>query len=123
MSTNKTEHFGLHSWVPEDELHLSEINENFEKLDLGAVRILTGSYSYNFSERIELGVKPLAVIVHCTGGNSNNTSLMYHGLASQDMPYGTALVLDESGFTPGRDDSYSARLVSNVYGYHYIVFY
>ena len=33
MSTNKTQNYQLHSWLPEDEFHLTEINENFAALD------------------------------------------------------------------------------------------
>lgn len=33
MSTNKTPNYQLHSWLPADEFHVSEINENFTKLD------------------------------------------------------------------------------------------
>ena len=33
MSTNKTEHYGLHSWVGEDVFLRTEFNENFAKLD------------------------------------------------------------------------------------------
>lgn len=33
MSTNKTPNYELHSWVPQDDFHLSEINENFTGLD------------------------------------------------------------------------------------------
>ena len=34
MGTNKTEHYGLHQWVPEDDFLRTDFNENFEKLDL-----------------------------------------------------------------------------------------
>ena len=33
MSTNKTPNYDLHSWVPQDDFHMTEINENFAKLD------------------------------------------------------------------------------------------
>ena len=33
MSTNKTPNYELHSWVPQDDFHLTEINENFTGLD------------------------------------------------------------------------------------------
>lgn len=33
MSTNKTEHYGLHSWEGDDDFLRSEMNENFGKLD------------------------------------------------------------------------------------------
>ncbi|MBP3520093.1 MAG: hypothetical protein J6J87_01975 [Oscillospiraceae bacterium] len=33
MSTNKTPNYDLHSWVPQDDFHMTEINENFTKLD------------------------------------------------------------------------------------------
>ena len=34
MGSNKTEHYGLHQWVPEDDFLRTDFNENFEKLDL-----------------------------------------------------------------------------------------
>ena len=118
MSTNKTEHFGLHSWVPEDELHLSEINENFEMLDQ-SVRVLAGKYTSN--HRVELGVKPLMVFTTCATNDS--TSLAKSGIATQSMPLGTALILDESGFTAGYDSNIGVRLAYLAYPYNYIVFY
>ena len=33
MGSNKTEHYGLHQWVPEDDFLRTDFNENFEKLD------------------------------------------------------------------------------------------
>ena len=33
MSTNKTPNYDLHSWVPQDDFHMTEINENYTKLD------------------------------------------------------------------------------------------
>ena len=42
MSTNKTPNYELHSWVPQDDFHLTEINENFTGLDseLAALDVL-----------------------------------------------------------------------------------
>ena len=117
MSTNKTDHFELHSWLPEDNFQLSEINENFKKLDAGA-RILTGQYSGPC--RVELGVKPLAVIIICARGVED-----YHthdAIATQDYPVGTALVLDESGFTTSTDASIWVRMDSTQ-PHNYVVFY
>lgn len=36
MSTNKTEHLNLHSWVRSDRFNMDEVNENFSKLDQAA---------------------------------------------------------------------------------------
>ena len=33
MSTNKTQNYNLHSWVPEDDFLRSEFNDNFTSLD------------------------------------------------------------------------------------------
>ncbi|MDE6108151.1 MAG: hypothetical protein K2F83_05700 [Oscillospiraceae bacterium] len=33
MSSKKTQNYQLHSWLPSDEFHVSEINENFALLD------------------------------------------------------------------------------------------
>ncbi len=42
MSTNKTTNYQLHSWLPSDEFHLTEINENFTALD-AALKAEAGS--------------------------------------------------------------------------------
>lgn len=80
MSTNKTEHYALHAWEPEDDFVRQEFNENFAKLDtalaglqssLGAkLEIVTGSYTGNdaATRTITLGFRPkLLIIVEKTG--------------------------------------------------------
>ena len=138
MSTNKTTNYRLHSWQVGDEFHLAEVNENFDLLDKAIkaeaqtaaagradldgrkIQILTGNY--NSEDRVELGVKPLAVIVMCTYGNVP-TNYSHMGIAAQGMSYGSALVLDESGFTPGVDGGYYAQLTYSGRRFNYIVFY
>lgn len=44
MSTNKTQNYNLHSWVPEDDFLRSEFNDNFTSLD-GALKALSDGLS------------------------------------------------------------------------------
>lgn len=122
MSTNKTENYQLHSWVPSDDFRLHEINENFAKLDQaasGKVGMIVGQYMG--ACRVELGVRPLAVIVIGITGGSENYS--YHAIAAQDLPFDAALVLDESGFTTANDTNRWVRLGIASIRYNYVVFY
>ena len=63
MSTNKTQNYQLHSWVPEDKFLRAEINENFARLD-GSARVVVGSYEGDgAAERtISLGFQPKVVL-------------------------------------------------------------
>lgn len=88
MSTNKTTNYQLHSWLPSDEFHVSEINENFTKLDAAlkaeaqergrvdseAARLVCGSYtgpSSTTTIQINLGFKPKVVFA------MNSTGAIY----------------------------------------------
>lgn len=99
---------------------VTALEKTIKELDGKKIQILTGYYVG--SNRVELGVKPLAVIVHHTQGNMGS-GYCYDGLATQELPYGKALVLDESGFTPGLDNAIYASLAFTGFGYRYIVFY
>lgn len=59
MSTNKTQNYQLHSWLPEDEFHLTEINENFTALDTAlkneAQTAATGRTSLNTALSGQIG--------------------------------------------------------------------
>ena len=59
MSTNKTQNYQLHSWLPDDEFHLTEINENFAALDAAlkaeATAATSGRTSLNTALTGQLG--------------------------------------------------------------------
>lgn len=82
MSTNKTQNYQLHAWTAEDEGHLSELNENFAKLDERAVQIVIGSYiGDGQGERaFDLGFPPKAVILVNDIGVFNSSGT-YGGVA------------------------------------------
>ena len=127
MSTNKTENYGLHAWVAGDDFLLSEINENFGKLDGGA-RMLTGTYTGDGTEGriIALGVTPKAVLVLQGGLLLQQGSYSYGGLALSDMPAGNPTLVEivEEGFQV-LYRNYGGVLASNQGGklYSYIAFY
>lgn len=50
MSTNKTQNYNLHSWVPEDDFLRSEFNENFTGID-GALKALSDSLAAEAAAR------------------------------------------------------------------------
>lgn len=75
MSTNKTQNYQLHAWVPGDDFLLSEFNANFAAIDgllaempiNKKLKIAVGSYlGDNIRNRvIELGFRPKAVALAC----------------------------------------------------------
>lgn len=116
MSTQKTQHYQLHSWVPEDDFHLTEINENFAKLDkalkdeaqtaaagltgkadkttvaaLG--KLVTGTYKGNgeSSQTVDLGAPILAVHIESFKGTrpDDHSNLVWGGLIFPDCPLST----------------------------------
>ena len=107
MSTNKTENYQLHSWVPEDDFHLTEINENFTKLDQALDQelkkrdatlkkkgqLVTGTYTGNgeSAQTFDLGAPVLAVLIECYNGKrpSTNSSVTQGGLIFLDHGLGS----------------------------------
>ena len=65
MSTNKTPNYQLHSWTPDDEFHVSEINENFTKLDAAvkeeAQAAATGRSALNTAIQAETAARSQAM--------------------------------------------------------------
>ena len=107
MSTNKTQNYQLHSWTPQDEFHLTEINENFTALDTvlsvlpRKLEAVAGSYTGNgaASRLIDLGKKPVAVFTERVGGFRHSSNMVYGGLATRQAGLLTAMVLSDTGFT------------------------
>ena len=96
------------------------LESSIKDLDGRKPQILTGSYVGN--DRVELGVKPLAVIVMIARGNMGSSTNWY-GMAFWDNPLGSALVLDETGFTPDWDGGLHIHLGFASHPYHYVAFY
>ena len=77
MSTNKTQNYQLHSWTPEDDFRLHEINENFTKLDTAVAqaiaRPVVGQYTMlgESPVLVSLGFRPRAVMLDISNGGSS----------------------------------------------------
>lgn len=91
MSTQKTTHYSLHKWVPEDPFLREEFNENFATLDdqvFKAARVAVGYYTGNGSEwrTLTLPFQPRAVFVIMRDGLLRGSSDVYGGLAVTGSP-------------------------------------
>ena len=88
MSTNKTKNYQLHAWKPTDDFLLTEINQNFEKLDRLMPRIVMGSYIKSGSGDmvVDLGFRPKAVHIENQGGSRGSGSAS-GGLFLDGDPY------------------------------------
>ena len=133
MSTNKTTNYQLHSWVPEDTFLLSEMNENFEKLDEalnrevkklgedleGTLKAVTGSYQGDGekSRDIALDGKPLAVIVEERGGYRTSGVSIMGGLITREMALGSGVQITDTGFATSYADSVHMNAKSKYYSY------
>ena len=72
MSTNKTQNYALHSWLPTDDFQLSEINQNFAALDAAArwfVGTYTGTGTKGEGKETVLGVEPWVKLVVILGSS------------------------------------------------------
>ena len=137
MSTNKTQNYNLHSWLPADDFLRTEINENFTKLDtalstgLAALtnrmdkRILFGWYSGSgSSERtISLGVTPRAVLL-ATEEGFISSNLCFGGLAltgkSVLRSSTPCLTIVEGGFQVSKNSISSTN--NSLHEFYYIAF-
>lgn len=111
MSTNKTQNYNLHSWLPTDEFHLSEVNENFDLLDAalkaeaqtaargrsalsaqmaGKGELVVGSYTGNGAptQEIIVGHKIKAILIETTKGErpDHGSLYAYGGLHLPNVP-------------------------------------
>jgi hypothetical protein len=104
MSTNKTAHYKLHSWVPGDDFIRAEFNENFDLIDSAIEeRMVVGTYTGDATaERfIDLGFTPRAVLVLKYDSELKSGSSVYGGLAVTGQPVvgrQTVLKLTDGGF-------------------------
>lgn len=116
MSTNKTTNYELHSWVPQDDFLLTEINENFAALDSAVAakadksaltalqtvvaakpNVVYGSYTGTGSTmRLQLGFTPKAIWVAGNNGAFATSGGAYGGMATslgmQSSPSSSKLV-------------------------------
>lgn len=115
MSTQKTQNYNLHSWLPADDFLRTEINENFTKLDaaLSALsaekaRVVAGTYTGDGASQqfISLGFTPAAVLVLSKSGQATTNYDYYGGLALKNAPVyyssgsgqGNNIEVSEGGF-------------------------
>lgn len=134
MSSNKSEHFQLHLWNPQDDFLREEFNENFNKLD-GAAQVVVGTYTGDGadSQIIALGFQPKAVLVIRADGKINSGYDMYGGLAIWGSPalyqsgntYPIVTVVPEGFTVYAKSVSTSYYVGSNIKNslFHYLAFY
>ena len=112
MSTNKTQNYQLHSWTPEDDFRLHEVNENFTALDtaLGSeaaartqqiaakAEIVSGVYigGGQYGHHIDLPRAPQSVHIETPSG-CRSTNLTNGGLFTEGS--GGIVALDATGFS------------------------
>jgi hypothetical protein len=104
MSSQKTEHYQLHQWLPQDDFLRAEFNENFQKLD-GALNtqsntlgqkleavfgVYTGDGAAN--RVITLGFSPKALLLFQRGGLAGTASGSYYAYGGLVLP-GNPLIL------------------------------
>lgn len=130
MSSNKSEHFQLHLWNPQDDFLREEFNENFAALDAatgGKIGAVFGSYTGNGanSQHINLGSRPTAVHTAPNDGTAGNNYNVFGGLFGHGAPLGASFAsVDDTGFTVigSKANSYS-RINDAGQRYHYLAFF
>lgn len=144
MSTNKTTNYQLHSWLPTDEFHLTEINENFALLDAALrsevgelseqmnvqikskARIVAGKYVGNgaLTRHIDLVGRPSAVLIEHYGNQRMGGTFTVGGLSVNGEGLAGYITYDDTGFTVQRSTlNDSSTLNTNNITYFYIAFY
>lgn len=136
MSTNKTEHYGLHAWEPGDDFVRAEFNENFAKLDTALaalaqgmgdkLELVTGSYigDDRSGQTIVLGFQPKFVILVNSSGLPYAGSDLHHQMGgfffSGMGGYNMICSLNANGFsvyTNGITDYVTANDKGQTYCY------
>ena len=129
MSTNKTQNYNLHSWLPADDFLRTEINENFTKLDTALSGLLSaGAYTGDGrgQRTVSLGFTPRAVLVMSQDGSTRNYYGNNGGLALSSAPVllGSVQVVSivEGGFRVVSTTSGSQSVTTNGSNmvYHYL---
>lgn len=133
MSTNKTQNYALHAWVPEDDFLLSEINENFAVIDAALAGTVTaGTYTGDGTQGrfIDLGFTPKAALIlpqdqHTSGSYYYRGGLTVAGSPLLNDSSSSARIV-EGGFQVSHfffsGGNYSTTVTCNNNGgvYHYI---
>ena len=129
MSSQKTEHYQLHQWQPQDQVLREEFNQNFTKIDAVVGGLLaTGVYAGDdkIDRTIELPFTPSAILVIQSYPYLCDTYTVRGGLAVQGSPVLSNTVecvtIVEKGFVVHNlyQDGYAARTNCRNYYYHYI---
>ncbi|MCM1297697.1 MAG: hypothetical protein NC311_19340, partial [Muribaculaceae bacterium] len=117
MSTNKTPNYALHAWTPQDEFHLTEINENFAALDAGAVRAITGFYTATGQDlEVDVGCPIRALLIFASGGARGGDNAAYATLTVRDRQ-GSVVKLTDTGFSVAYSTSVLPGFSGRVYYY------
>lgn len=129
MSTQKTEHYGLHAWAPEDVFQRVEINENFAAIDAairaeaeargaalaGRGRWVTGTFQGDGADgrEIRLAGPILALLLeNCYGFRGQGPGIVFGGLILPGAPLsGNRCRIDGAAFIVNQD--------VNISGYSY----
>ena len=136
MSSQKTEHYQLHQWLPQDDFLRAEFNENFTGIDTAlatASRVAVGAYTGDGAESklIDLGFQPKAVLVMDDSGKMRDGYYCYGGLALPGHPVRlnatlASLTVEETGFRVYylSNGGTSWKLFTNSNGdtFHYLAF-
>ena len=93
MATNHTEHWDLNQWEAEDGVCRADFNDDNQKIETALTRLGScfsiGATGYDSSAdvTVELGRKPLMVIVFCEYGfkSAYSTTFPGHAIAMQGM--------------------------------------
>lgn len=102
MSTNKTEHLGLHQWESTDEFHREEFNENFTKVDKAvseAAKVKIGvykgtnTYGAGSPNTLTFDFAPKLVMLH-REDTCFMTAFLYQGERKANVGYATNAGVD-----------------------------
>lgn len=113
MASGQTENYGLNQWAAEDAVLREEFNRDNVKMDAELaqkVNLLFGTYTGNaadsktsYTQQIELGFRPKAVIVLGIDiGMASNYFYNYTALATQEQGFSRILTVNDTGFTAGQ---------------------
>ena len=138
MASGQTENYGLNQWAAEDPVLREEFNRDNAKVDaelVQKVNLLFGSYTGNasdskasYTQKIELGFRPKAVIVWGIDvGSASSYQYTYSAMATQEKGFNRILTIVDTGFTVGQYYWNSTVQYPNLnvenYTYIYLVLY
>ena len=138
MASNYTEHYGLCQWEATDQVLREEFNKDNVEMETaltGKVNLLFGNYTGNatdykasYTQKIELGLKPKAVIVWGIDIDSpSNYQYTYSAMATHDKGFSRILTISDTGFTVGQyywnENAQNPNLNAKDYTYLYLALY